>query len=134
MALALTWLFMRLCSDGLIRLSIDQLLSTPIVHLSSGSDVEDVRPESACGSSTTMSGFTEWGTRTLPAITIGWDWCIQTGQAAHRWSRVGLPRTNVMLVDGAGQDRPWAQNLEYLATVVDALPWVETVPQAVSSS
>jgi hypothetical protein len=121
---------MRLSSDGFIRVSIDELLSMPIVHLMSGIDVEEGLPTSACGRQTTISGYTEWVTRTEPAITIGWDWCLVTGAHDARFRRVGQPRTNVMVVNEAGEDVPWAQNLEYLGTVVDVLPCAELLPHS----
>jgi len=46
---------------------------------------------------------------------------------------MGLPRSNVMLVDAAGYDAGWERNLELLATVVDALPWRELIPEAVEA-
>lgn len=122
---------MRVSQDGLIRASIDELLSLPIVHLMSGLDVEDRLPASACGRETTISGYTEWVTQTEPPITIGWDWylCAGTGAGNTCCRRVGPPRANVMLVDDSGDDKPWHQNLECLGTVVDVLPWAEWVPR-----
>lgn len=119
---------MRISSDGLIHLSIEELLSTPISHFASGVDLEICQKLSTCGRVTSISGYTEWVSKSTPIISIGWDWCIHITSAGPLWARVGLPRTNVMLVDAASSDSTWERNLEILATVADALPWREHLP------
>jgi hypothetical protein len=128
---------MQLSSDGLLRLSIDELLSLPIQHLVSGVDTDPVCASTACvqacGRETVISGYTEWVSASLPAVSIGWDWQLQTSAAQQplRCSRLGHPRTNVMLVYAAGGDTGWDKNLELLSTVVDALPWQDRLVRAV---
>lgn len=123
---------MRISSDGLIRLSIEELLSIPISHFSSGVDLEICQKLSTCGKATSISGYTEWVSKSTPIISIGWDWCVRLTSSGPLWTRVGLPRSNVILVDSTGGDSDWAKNQEILATVADALPWREHLPQAVA--
>ena len=138
---------MHLSSDGLLRLSIGELLSLPIQHLMSGVDAETalhrVQLTQACGRPTQISGYTEWVTASVPAVSIGWDWQLQLQPAPQWWSqpllaqppfcwaRLGPPRTNIMLVYAAGGDTGWHKNLALLGTVVDALPWQDRLQRAV---
>lgn len=124
---------MHISSDGLIRLSIEELLTTPIEHLVSGVDEESCTAVSTCGTATSISGYTEWVSTSQPTITIGWDWCIQSTTFGARWVRVGLPSSNVMLTEGAGVDTGWERSRTLLATVVDALPWREKLPTIVTA-
>lgn len=117
----------------MLRLSIDELLSIPIRHLISGLDEDANSSLGACGKVASISGYTEWISSTNPAITIGWDWYIKLTIERPFWVRVGLPRSNIMLVDGAGHDTGWERSLNILATVVDALPWKEQIPDAVAA-
>ena len=123
---------MHLSPDGLIRLTLDQLLSTPLEHLVSGVDLEENSRTTACGRLTSLSGYTEWVSANDPAITLGWDWRLLTSINGPRWVRVGLPRSNLMLMQDTGRDTSWHGNLEILGTVVDALAWREAMPDAVA--
>lgn len=125
---------MQVSPDGLLRLSIDELLSLPIRHLMSAVDMEAAPPRVACGCATTISGYTEWVSVSSPVVSIGWDWHIGlwTTQRPFAWARLGQPRSNVMLVYSTGNDTGWHKNLELLATVVDALPWQEQLSHSVA--
>lgn len=124
---------MQISPDGLIRLSIEQLLSTPLTHLVSGLDVDPGAPHGNCGRQTTLSGYTEWVSANEPTISIGWDWRSQPLVDGHRWTRVGLPRSNLMLTRDTGRDTSWHGNLEILGSVVDALSWPEVMTQAIAA-
>ncbi|MES2948474.1 MAG: DUF4902 domain-containing protein [Pseudomonadota bacterium] len=124
---------MHLSPDGLIRLTVDQLLSTPLKHLVSGVDMDGSYPATACGTQTSLSGYTEWVSTKDPTISIGWDWCLQVSVTGVRWVRVGLPRSNLMLTQDSGYDTSWHSNLEILGTVVDALAWREILPTIVAT-
>ena len=119
---------MHVCADGLIRLTFEELLSAPLVHLMSGLDAHAGRAAQDCGRITTLAGYTEWTSVSRPAVSLGWDWFYDPARGAGRCCRVGLPRSNVMLVDDQGRDKSWSLNLQRLATVVDALPWLEPDP------
>ena len=124
---------MHLSPDGLIRLTVDQLLSTPLEHLVSGVDLDPNTVPAACGTQTSLSGYTEWISSRDPTISIGWDWRLQPLASGVRWVRVGLPRSNLMLTQDTGADTSWQGNLEILGTVVDALAWREILPQVVAA-
>lgn len=111
-------------SDGFIRVSLNELLSLTIIHLMSGLDGGDPSND-VCGRPTTISGYTEWVSKSEPAISIGWDWSIEPSVPAGWCRRVSAPRANVMVVDSNGADLPWKQNLEWVGAVVDALPWAD---------
>lgn len=103
----------------------------PLNHVVSGVDTDG--SNDACGRLTELTGFTEWVTPTSPAITIGWDWKIEFRGGQSCYERLGLPRTNVMLVNGQGQDHGWEQNLNHLGQFVDTMPWPATVDEAIKS-
>jgi hypothetical protein len=124
---------MHLSPDGLVRISLGELMSLPIVHLASGFDAEEVVSAQTCGRATTISGYTEWVSQTQPVITIGWDWFLAADGHQAQCRRAGPPRANVMVVDSTGADQPWARNLECLGTVVDVLPWSDVVSQRLSA-
>lgn len=124
----------RISSDGLIRLSVQELHSIAMRPLISGLDVETCTRVNACGKVTSISGYTEWVGVTNPIISIGWDWCIKSPPTrAPSWERISLPCANIMVLNKEGRDMRWAENLRVLAGVVDALPWRESVAQAVTS-
>jgi len=115
--------------DGFVRLTLDDVLSVPFKHLVSGIDEEPA--PLPCGTCTTISGYTEWVSDTQPKITVGWDWIIAPADGGSHWRRIGLPRSNLLLVDTAQNDYAWERNLVVLATVVDAIPWQEQAKTAV---
>ncbi len=122
---------MNISPQGLIRLTYEALSAIPLNHLLSGVDTGG--GDDACGRPTELTGFTEWVTQTTPAITIGWDWKIEFRDGQSRYERLGLPRTNVMLVNGQGQDHGWDQNLSHLGRLVDSVSWSDKVDEAIKS-
>lgn len=124
---------MKVSADGLISLSMDELLTVGLKHYFSGLD-EGLRPRLRdCGRPVRVSGYTEWVNSANPKMSIGWDWRIETTPFGPLWIRVGLPRTNVLLVQPDGEATEWATNLRWLATVADALPWQEQVPHVIET-
>ena len=117
-------------NDGYVRLTLDEVLSVQFAHLVSGLD-EDCEATVPCGAPTTISGYTEWVGKTDPPLTVGWDWVIDPGRDKAHWRRVGLPRTNVLLVDRSSSDFDWYMSLQVLSTVVDALPWQDQAKSAI---
>lgn len=111
-------------ADGLLRLHQQQLSDMTLVHLISGVD-DDVLAQGAvrCGASTTLSGYTEWVSAEEPGLTLGWDWQLDAQSTAPRVVRLGLPRTNVLVLRGEQDPLPWEQSLEVLASLIDAFDW-----------
>jgi Domain of unknown function (DUF4902) len=125
----------QVSADGLIRLSIDELLSTPLTHLISGVDM-DIEPPallSSCGSTTSICGYTEWVSTGYPVISIGWDWCIQCGPLGTVWSRIGMPSSNLLITCDEDTEANWERSQRLVASVVDALPWREYLPSAINT-
>ena len=119
-------------SDGFLRLTLDALLSLRMVHLLSGVDGGEWSSLRRCGTVTVLTGYTEWASAMphLP-VSLGWDWCLERFGREFTYTRVGMPKSNVMLVGSGERDYGWKRNLEALANVVDALPWVEHTRRSV---
>jgi hypothetical protein len=117
---------MQATADGFLRMTLEDVLSLPFVHFTSGIDEQFDIGVDACGSRTVISGYTEWLAATA-SVTVGWDWVVEAAQ----WIRVGPPRSNVLLVDAADRPYDWARNEAILGTVVDAIPWQEQACAAV---
>jgi len=111
--------------DGFLRIALEDLLAVRLVHLVSGLDEDDPSQVRRCGTITSIMGYTEWVSEGMAEpVSLGWDWRLdrlQTGEA--NCMRVGLPRSNVMLIDSAKRDYGWDRNLQVLASIVDAIPW-----------
>ena len=117
-------------NDGYLRLTLGEVLSLQFAHLMSGLD-EDAEAAPHCGAQTTISGYTEGVGKTDPPLSVGWDWVIDPSRGNAQWRRVGLPRTNALLVDCSSCDLDWHISLEVLGTVVDALPWQDQTKSAI---
>lgn len=120
-------------NDGLLRLGRQDLAGMQLRHLISGLD-DDAEPspgKPACGSSASLSGYTEWVSAQAPRLTLGWDWHLDDGASPPRVVRLGLPRTNVQVLDGADQPLPWNESLHVLASFIDTFDWNAPAFQAV---
>jgi hypothetical protein len=117
--------------DGHVRLTLEEVSSIDFVHLISGLD-DPGNGAPRCGALVTISGYTEWIGLTSPELTVGWDWEVGSSHGRVRLRRVGLPRTNVLLVDASGRDFDWEASLAALAGVVDALAWQEQAESAIA--
>jgi hypothetical protein len=120
-------------SDGSLRLSLRVIRRLRFRHLISGlvDDHEPLLVSAQCGSHTTIMGYTEWVSDGInPVISIGWDWHLRLSCEA-RYQRIGLPRSNVMLVNQLQQEVGWHQNGVLLAAVVDSWQWIDTTGDAI---
>lgn len=118
-------------TDGFVRLSLDAMLQLRLEHLLSRLEPGPLEHE-RCGAQTAICGYSEWFSRGAPGLSIGWDWQLLCAPGVLGLARVGLPRSNIMLIDRHGADYGWRRNLEILGTVVDALPWRDSTRQALS--
>jgi len=50
-------------------------------------------------SATSITGFTEWISHGIPAITIGWDWELAGTDGKPCLLQTGIPRRSIMFVD-----------------------------------
>ncbi|RZL68252.1 MAG: DUF4902 domain-containing protein [Variovorax sp.] len=120
-------------NDGLLRLGRQDLAGIQLMHLISGLD-DDLEPEASqpmCGASASFSGYTEWVSAQEPRLTLGWDWHLEEGSTTPRVVRLGLPRTNVQVLDGTDKPLPWNESLHVLATFIDTMDWNTPAFQAV---
>lgn len=102
--------------DGYIRLIPSQLKIVRLIHLISGLDEH---AESRDATPTVITGYTEWISQTVPAITIGWDWQMQSPTSLKRISE---PRSNVMLRLG-GMDMGPEKTAARIETYIDSMEW-----------
>jgi len=109
--------------DGYLRLKARELNQVPLRHLISNVD-DGSRVEEAGGcAETTLSGYTEWISPVEPSLSIGWDWEWRTLPGKSGAVRLGLPRTNVLLVSETSEPFPWEDSLQLLANYIDAIEW-----------
>lgn len=118
-----------LSDDGYIRLTLETFLVTPLVHLLSGLD--DDKPISSQEGATLahISGYTEWISTKTPTITLGWDWRLDALQGQPIYLRLGVPRSNIMLIDAMAHDLGSAKTSMLLEAAIDALAWQEEIHQ-----
>ncbi|MCH1910320.1 DUF4902 domain-containing protein [Stenotrophomonas sp. Y6] len=116
--------------DGYIRLSRRALGQIRLVHLVSGLDPE-ADSTGAGAVHTDISGYTEWATTSVPAVSIGWDWHIDTLARPLSAACRDAPRSNVMLVDEQGRDIGAQHTARCLKQLVDALEWKPVVLDAI---
>ena len=109
--------------DGYLRVKAQELGRLPLQHLISNVDDEAADQAPRCGAATTLSGYTEWVSPAEPALSIGWDWEWRGLPGASGMLRLGLPRTNILVVSEASVPFPWEDSLEVLARFIDAIDW-----------
>jgi len=110
-------------NDGYIRLSFSEMLNVDLHHLITGLDEDSPETSSAGAQLTTITGYTEWITTTVPSITLGWDWQLDTALNDIRLCRVNAPRSNVMLQDIHRIDLGSAKTSAMLEVIIDILNW-----------
>jgi Domain of unknown function (DUF4902) len=126
--------------DSRVRLHEAALRSLGLRHLQSGLDVFEERESAsltveAASVMTAISGYTEWGSDTVPAVSLGWDWLVDSsGMLTLRRHSI---RTNVMLVDAQGVDRGHQMTVASLVTMLssgDPWPWQQPVLSALAAA
>lgn len=115
--------------DGYIRVLFEIFLSIPIKHLLSGLDEEEASSSFLSEGATlsAITGYTEWVSTTLPALSIGWDWQLKASHGRPYCERLGEPRSNVMLIDVCCRDLGVAKTTLLLEKAIDKLAWQEQV-------
>jgi hypothetical protein len=118
--------------DGYLRLGMLDLLQGDLHHVLSGMDEPVISAlGERCGYRTEICGYTEWGSRTHPHLTIGWDWRLAASCNGVRCVRVGLPRSNLMLIGFEGGDLGGEATEHVLSAWVDTLPWSAVTRQSI---
>lgn len=109
-------------ADGFIRMNENQLMNYPLQHLIS--IVESTQIED---SQILYYGFTEWVTSLTPALSTGWDWEFIEYNGIRSIKRIGLPRSNIMLVDVSGTDIGFEVTETLIEKKIDTLFWEQFI-------
>ena len=109
-------------ADGFIRLNENQLMNYPLQHLIS--IVESTQIED---SQILYYGFTEWTTSLTPALSTGWDWEFIEYNGITSIKRIGLPRSNIMIVDVSGTDIGFEVTETLIEKKIDTLFWEQFI-------
>ncbi|GEA68719.1 DUF4902 domain-containing protein [Acinetobacter pittii] len=109
-------------ADGFIRLNENQLMNYPLQHLIS--IVESTQIED---SQILYYGFTEWVTSLTPALSTGWDWEFIEYNGITSIKRIGLPRSNIMIVDVSGTDIGFEVTETLIEKKIDTLFWEQFI-------
>lgn len=114
--------------DGYVRMSISEVLALELKHFLTGLDGNQNQLPLIDGGVATISGYTEWLSSTIPAITVGWDWRLSICRGKPTYIRDGLPRTNLMVVDGSPPISLGDQGTGFLlGIIIDHLNWEDVV-------
>jgi Domain of unknown function (DUF4902) len=125
---------LAISTDGYMRLTFEELQGIPLVHLISGLDEDNPVLLQEGATFAELTGYTEWVSITSPAISIGWDWMLQSSQAgAACYTRVSKPRSNLMLVDAQRRDLGPDRTATLIEKVVDKLNWHIVVQDYIST-
>ncbi|MFW1762806.1 DUF4902 domain-containing protein [Acinetobacter calcoaceticus] len=109
-------------TDGFIRMNENQLMNYPLQHLIS--TVESTQIED---SQILYYGFTEWATSLTPALSTGWDWEFVEQDGIASLKRIGLPRSNIMIVDISGTDIGFDVTETLIEKKIDTLFWEQFI-------
>ncbi|KHN65951.1 hypothetical protein AV645_15005 [Acinetobacter calcoaceticus] len=109
-------------TDGFIRMNENQLMNYPLQHLIS--TVESTQIED---SQILYYGFTEWATSLSPALSTGWDWEFVEQNGIASLKRIGLPRSNIMIVDVSGTDIGCDITETLIEKKIDTLFWEQFI-------
>lgn len=117
-------------NEGLLQLQQNELDALRLIHLLSGIDEEEGALSQPCGSLASMSGYTEWVCPKSATLTLGWDWQLLPGVGRPQVTRLGLPRTNIQVLDAGLRPLPWDHNLQVLAEFIDRIDWTSPAFEA----
>ncbi len=122
-------------NDGYMRLTLSAFRALALRHLFSALD-EDPHASAhhATGASiASIFGFTEWVSDTTPAVSLGWDWRINTSGRRPRYVRDGEVRSNLMLIEPGLGDLGDVATSATLCAAVDALAWDTEIDQYITN-
>ncbi|WP_373883575.1 DUF4902 domain-containing protein [Acinetobacter pittii] len=109
-------------ADGFIRMNENQLMNYPLQHLISIVETTQIKD-----SQILYYGFTEWVTSLTPALSTGWDWEFIEYNGITSIKRIGLPRSNIMLVDVSGTDIGFEVTETLIEKKIDTLFWEQFI-------
>jgi hypothetical protein len=126
---------LRVSPDGYVRLSVAAFHATNLTHLLSELDPDNAAPASQAlgASAASILGFTEWSSCSTPALSLGWDWRLETGAGQIRYERMGEVRSNIMLLDARRRDLGTVATEVLLGVAVDGLSWEQSVADYITN-
>jgi len=87
---------LRIQSDGLIRLTSNDLKSLPFVHFDSQMEDVDYRTKYLQSGSLNATGLSEWISESNPTVSVGWSWRLtQISFGSMSVNRFGPYITNI---------------------------------------
>lgn len=120
-----------LSNDGYIRLISHYFAQVRLSHLHSNVDSDKPPLEGEGALLSSITGYTEWISETQPTITIGWDWQIAAPPVGQIYfTPLGYPRSNLMFVDGRGNDLGHFATEIWLQSWVKSFEWQPSVHKA----
>lgn len=120
--------------DGYLRLTLSAFRAIVLRHLFSGLDQDSESSTHAAGASeASILGFTEWVSDTTPAVSLGWDWRLNTLGGRPRYVRDSEVRSNVMLIEPGLGDLGDLATSATLSAAIDALAWEAETGQYISN-
>jgi len=116
-------------ADGYARLTLATFYMIRLVHLFSELDPDAAASAASPtgASAATIVGFTEWASETVPALSLGWNWRLVTGNAPPRYERDGEVRSNIMLIDASRLDYGAVGTDALLREAINALDWQRVI-------
>ncbi|MDD5280461.1 DUF4902 domain-containing protein [Acidithiobacillus sp.] len=126
---------LRVWPDGYVRLESVKTLPILLEHWLSELDLEKSSEVIYSGLRlTNITGFTEWVSKTSPAITLGWDWELSAVSGIPGYRRTGSLRSNVMLTDEKQADIGEMGTDKLLSEWIDGLEWEKAVHAAITKN
>jgi hypothetical protein len=109
--------------DGYVRMMFAAFQQVEMVHLFSGMDEDRPSADGAGANFSSITGYTEWISNSVPAITIGWDWKLTGVQGTACFIHAGVPGSNLMFLDQYSHDLGSEQTRQLLVSWLEDFNW-----------
>jgi hypothetical protein len=123
-----------LMDNGYIRLTKKYFQALKLQHLVSALYVTSKKSTIKVDTIDQIEGFTEWVSDTQPAVSLGWDWILDTNQNPPLYRRWGLPYSNIMLTDNLKADLDQVESERLIISAIDQLNWESVVFEFISKT
>lgn len=120
--------------DGLIRLTYEEFITIPIVHLYSELNSNVTMTDAISNRQTLLCGLTEWGSDvSLPALSIGWGWSFTPLNPPIYYKMDDQPFSNIMFIDGNGEkDKGEEETTNILIQYIGTMDWCNQVKEYIN--
>lgn len=124
---------LKVSHDGYVRMTRYELLKLPLIHFLSGLDEDSQHIPVHGGMESTISGYTEWLSSSVPVVSVGWDWRLNLMTGVLRYEREGWPRSNVMIIDAEnGRDVGDDATAEMIALRLEHCGWEDEIRKQIA--